>query len=202
MELINSNSEIIKDFFQSMERMLDSISRLAKESRPHLNGEKFLSNREASKYLKVSIRTLQEWRDTGVIPYIQIKGKIIYRQSDIERVDIYDRYSHFIEDVMDLREKSDWESDKTPRAYEVEDILYYAHEILLQDDYRISEIEFQENQKYFSEIQQNTIATLMGTLEMTEEEVNEFVKCDRYYDEEETFVKMIFERKGWEYEEN
>lgn len=63
----------------------------------------------------------------------------------------------------------------------MEDILYYAHEILLQDDYRISEIEFQENQKYFSEIQQNTIATLMGTLEMTEEEVNEFVKCDRYY---------------------
>ena len=96
-----------------------------------------------------------------------------------ERVDIYDRYSHFIEDVMDLREKSDWESDN-----------------------RISEIEFQENQKYFSEIQQNTIATLMGTLEMTEEEVNEFVKCDRYYDEEETFVKIIFERKGWEYEEN
>ena len=86
MELINSNSEIIKDFFQSMERMVDSISRLAKESRPLLNGEKFLSNREASKYLQVSIRTLQEWRDTGVIPYIQIKGKIIYRQSDMERL--------------------------------------------------------------------------------------------------------------------
>jgi len=86
MELINSNSERIKDFFQSMERMLDSISRLAKESSPNLNGEKFLNNREVSKYLKVSIRTLQEWRDTGVIPYIQIKGKIIYRQSDIERL--------------------------------------------------------------------------------------------------------------------
>ena len=86
MELINGNSEIIKDFFQSMERMLESIGKLAKKSRPHLNGEKFLSNREASKYLKVSIRTLQEWRDTGVIPYIQIKGKIIYRQSDIERL--------------------------------------------------------------------------------------------------------------------
>lgn len=86
MELINSNSEMIKEFFQSMDRMLDGISRLAKESRPHLNGEKFLSNRKAAKYLKVSIRTLQEWRDTGVIPYIQIKGKIIYRQSDIERL--------------------------------------------------------------------------------------------------------------------
>ena len=86
MELINGNSEIIRDFFQSMDRILDGISRLAKESRPNLNGEKFLSNREAAKYLKVSIRTLQEWRDTGVIPYIQIKGKIIYRQSDIERL--------------------------------------------------------------------------------------------------------------------
>ncbi len=86
MELINGSSEIIKDFFQSMERMLEGIAKLAKESKPHLNGEKFLSNREVSKYLKVSIRTLQEWRDTGVIPYIQIKGKIIYRQSDIDRL--------------------------------------------------------------------------------------------------------------------
>ena len=50
MELINGNNEIIKDFFQSMERMLDGIGKLAKESRPHLNGEKFLSNREASNY--------------------------------------------------------------------------------------------------------------------------------------------------------
>ena len=86
MELINGNSEIIKDFFQSMEKMLDGISRLARENRPHLNGEKFLSNREVAECLNVSIRTLQEWRDTGVIPYIQIKGKIIYRQSDIDRL--------------------------------------------------------------------------------------------------------------------
>lgn len=86
MELINGNSEVIKDFFQSMDRILDGISRLAKENKPHLNGETFLSNRDAAKCLKVSIRTLQEWRDTGVIPYIQIKCKIIYRQSDIEKL--------------------------------------------------------------------------------------------------------------------
>ncbi|KAB5099144.1 helix-turn-helix domain-containing protein, partial [Bacteroides thetaiotaomicron] len=34
----------------------------------------------------VSLRTLQEWRDTGLIPFIQIKGKIIYRQSDIDKL--------------------------------------------------------------------------------------------------------------------
>ena len=86
MELINGNSGIIKDFFQSVDRMLDGISRLAKENKAYLNGEKFLSNKDVAKCLKVSIRTLQEWRVTGIIPYIQIKGKIIYRQSDIERL--------------------------------------------------------------------------------------------------------------------
>ncbi|MFS2846687.1 hypothetical protein [Bacteroides fragilis] len=41
MELINGNSEIIKDFFQSMERMLDGISRLAKGNKPTLNSYQF-----------------------------------------------------------------------------------------------------------------------------------------------------------------
>ena len=86
MELINGNSEIIKDFFQSMERMLDGISRLAKGNIPTLNGERFLGNNEVAKLLNVSIRTLQDWRDNSIIPYIQIKGKIIYRQSDIDRL--------------------------------------------------------------------------------------------------------------------
>ena len=57
MELINGNSEIIKDFFQSMERMLDGISRLAKGNKPTLNGERFLGNNEVAKLLNVSIRT-------------------------------------------------------------------------------------------------------------------------------------------------
>ena len=30
MELINGNNEIIKDFFQSMERMLEGIGKLAR----------------------------------------------------------------------------------------------------------------------------------------------------------------------------
>ena len=54
--------------------------------RSHLNEERFLSNNEVSKKLNVSLRTLQEWRDTGLIPFIQIKGKIIYRQSDIDKL--------------------------------------------------------------------------------------------------------------------
>lgn len=86
MELINGNSPQIKEFFQSLERMLDGISRLAKDNKPALNGERFFGNSEVTKLLKVSLRTLQDWRDNNIIPYIQIKGKIIYRQSDIDRL--------------------------------------------------------------------------------------------------------------------
>ena len=54
-----------------MERMLDGISRLAKGNKPTLNGERFLGNNEVAKLLNVSIRTLQDWRDNSIIPYIR-----------------------------------------------------------------------------------------------------------------------------------
>lgn len=36
--------------------------------------------------LKVSRRTLQEYRNVGLISYIQFGGKILYRESDIEKL--------------------------------------------------------------------------------------------------------------------
>ena len=75
-----------KEFISSLDSMLDDIESIVKHYKSHLNGECFLSNNEVSKKLNVSLRTLQEWRDTGLIPFIQIKGKIIYRQSDIDKL--------------------------------------------------------------------------------------------------------------------
>ena len=86
MELINKETPQVKEFISSLDSMLDGIESIVKHYKPHLNGERFLSNNEVSKKLNVSLRTLQEWRDTGLIPFIQIKGKIIYRQSDIDKL--------------------------------------------------------------------------------------------------------------------
>jgi len=36
--------------------------------------------------LKVSRRTLQEYRNEGILPYIPLGGKILYRESDLEKV--------------------------------------------------------------------------------------------------------------------
>ena len=86
MELINKDTLQIKEFISALDSMLIGIESIVKHYKPHLNGERFLSNNEVSKKLNVSLRTLQEWRDTGLIPFIQIKGKIIYRQSDIDKL--------------------------------------------------------------------------------------------------------------------
>ena len=86
MELINKDTLQVQEFISSLDSMLDDIESIVKHYKSHLNGERFLSNNEVSKKLNVSLRTLQEWRDIGLIPFIQIKGKIIYRQSDIDKL--------------------------------------------------------------------------------------------------------------------
>jgi len=48
-----------------------------------LNGEKYFTNIDLCKFLHMSKRTLQEYRDDGKIAYIQISGKILYKESDI-----------------------------------------------------------------------------------------------------------------------
>lgn len=75
MELINKDAPQVKEFISSLDSMLNGIESIVKHYKPHLNGERFLPNHEVSKKLNVSLRTLQEWRDTGLIPFIQIKVK-------------------------------------------------------------------------------------------------------------------------------
>ena len=66
MELINKDTPQVKEFISSLDSMLNGIESIVKHYKPHLNGERFLSNNEVS--MNVSLRTLQEWRDTGLIP--------------------------------------------------------------------------------------------------------------------------------------
>jgi excisionase family DNA binding protein len=51
-----------------------------------LNGEHYLTDRKVSERLKVSRRTLQDYQTEGQIPYYQLGGKILYRESDIAKM--------------------------------------------------------------------------------------------------------------------
>ena len=53
---------------------------------PMLDGERFMTDKELCARLQLSRRTLQDYRNNGVIPYIQLGGKILYRESDIQKI--------------------------------------------------------------------------------------------------------------------
>ncbi len=85
-ELITMKTERIVSFFKSLDRMLDGIENMVKNHKPTLNGERYLTDKEVSARLKVSRRTLQDYRTEGRIPYYQLGGKVLYRESDIQQV--------------------------------------------------------------------------------------------------------------------
>lgn len=83
MEILNKKSDEIVSFLSVLTESLDLVKVALTNRTPHLKGEKYLTNNDVSKLLNISIRSLQDWRDNGTISYIQISGKILYRQSDI-----------------------------------------------------------------------------------------------------------------------
>lgn len=86
-ELITSeNNERVKLFFLSLDRLASAMERLFASRKPTLNGESFYTDEELSKKLKLSRRSLQDYRNEGRIPYIKLGGKILYRASDIEKL--------------------------------------------------------------------------------------------------------------------
>ena len=48
-------------------------------------GERFVTDEELSRLLKISRRTLQEYRTARIIPYYLIQGKVLYMESEIQK---------------------------------------------------------------------------------------------------------------------
>ena len=95
MEIKNRKSEEVITFFNSLDELLDCIKSALENRTPTLGGEKYLTNRDVSELLHISERTLQDWRDSGRIAYIQISGKVLYKESDVWRLLEDNYYSEF-----------------------------------------------------------------------------------------------------------
>lgn len=53
---------------------------------PLLKGEIYLTGEQVCGMLHISKRTLQQYRDDGLIPFIKLERKILFRESDIVKV--------------------------------------------------------------------------------------------------------------------
>ena len=76
----------VKAFFLSLEDLSKRMEKIRDSNKPSLDGERYYNDKELAVKLKVSRRSLQDYRNNGILPYVRIGGKILYRASDIERV--------------------------------------------------------------------------------------------------------------------
>lgn len=83
MDILDNKSPQISTFFTTLDELTAIIKQALQNRTPHLNGEKYLTNREVCQLLHISSRTLQNWRDTGKIPFVRLKGKILYKKSTL-----------------------------------------------------------------------------------------------------------------------
>ena len=72
---------------QQFQELVDKIAELQRNFKTRASEslvETWLTNHEVAKILRVTFRTLQNYRDKGILPFSQVGSKIYYRASDIQ----------------------------------------------------------------------------------------------------------------------
>ena len=73
----------ITEILKQLKRINELLCKTDRMIQPTLNNERFLTDEELSKILRVSRRTLQEYRSAGTIPYCLVQG--IRNRKDTQR---------------------------------------------------------------------------------------------------------------------
>ena len=81
MEIVAIEKRTFEQVMQRFEGFAKQVNALCGQNR---SNENWLDNKQVCELLKISSRTLQTYRDTGVLPYSQIGRKCYYKATDIE----------------------------------------------------------------------------------------------------------------------
>ncbi len=82
-EIINSNHPRIAEARNRTQQAFDSLMEIRDNHHPTLANISFLTDKEVARLLRVSRRTVQNYRDSGILPYYIIGGKCLYVESEI-----------------------------------------------------------------------------------------------------------------------
>ena len=75
-----------QELLQALNNALPYIEHVLKTHKPLFDGGRYLTSEELCSILKISRRTLQDYRSNGILPFIQLPGKVLFRESDIRKV--------------------------------------------------------------------------------------------------------------------
>ena len=84
--ILTISDELIADALESLRKASRKADALMDSYKPVLHGERLMTDSELAETLRVSPRALRDYRNDGILPYIRMKGNILYRESDIEKV--------------------------------------------------------------------------------------------------------------------
>ena len=120
-----------------------------------------------------------------------------------ERVRLYDDDQAFMRDLFRIQEVLDWPTGQQMRPNWVKYVLLDGKDILeMETDFSYRKLEYEENKEYYNDMKQDVAAALLGTFGMSEEELSELMGMERDSEKVDELVRRIFEREGWEYEED
>ena len=85
-EIIRRESPEMEALFDGLASVAEQMSEIAATHRPLFGGDVYLTGSEVTERLFISRRTLQDYRDRGLLPYTRIGGKVLYKLSDLERL--------------------------------------------------------------------------------------------------------------------
>ncbi len=86
MKILTEETPEIQNLFHKMEQFKEKVKLIEDDFKPVIDGEIYLQGEDVCKILHISKRTLQLYRDERILPYVQLNGKIIYRESDIYKM--------------------------------------------------------------------------------------------------------------------
>lgn len=84
-ELKTREDAWMQSVHESIDRLSVLIDTIPKDG-ADLPKDEYLCDKEVSRLLKVSRRTLSEYRSNGTLPYYILGGKVLYKRSEIEQV--------------------------------------------------------------------------------------------------------------------
>lgn len=84
--ILTINDELIGGTLESLRKASRKVDVLMENYKPVLQGERLMTDGELATVLRVSPRALRDYRNDGLLPYIRMKGNILYKESDIEKV--------------------------------------------------------------------------------------------------------------------
>lgn len=90
MEVIAIPKSVLKELTKEVDELLQLATNASEAYAAIFNEERWLDNQEVCLMLGISKRTLQSYKDKGVLPYSRLNRKNYYKFSDVQHLLVSD----------------------------------------------------------------------------------------------------------------